>query len=80
MYYPDSSRLAFADYLKAEGVDKYRMPYDIVLKEFLKRKNIPLFAAVPTLVQHIGKVSTGLGNFHNTEWFADRLQRLSERR
>jgi hypothetical protein len=80
MYYTDSLRLAFANYLKAEGVDKFRIPYDILLKEFLKRRNIPLFVAVPTLVQHIGMVSTGLGNFHNTEWFADRLQRLSERR
>jgi glycosyltransferase involved in cell wall biosynthesis len=54
IYYPDSVRLRFADYLKRRGVDEVRLPYDVLLKEYLLKEGVPLFAAIPCLFQPIG--------------------------
>lgn len=70
VYYPQAIRADFANYLKANGVDAYRIPYDLVLKEFLKEAGIPLFATFPCLAQHIGEISTGLSaHFHRARRF-----------
>ena len=69
MYYPEKVRVGFADYLKRHGVDAMRLPYDLLLKEYLWKEGIPLFAAIPCLFQHVGEISTGLGNFHKTRQF-----------
>jgi GR25 family glycosyltransferase involved in LPS biosynthesis len=65
MYYPESVRPGFAEFLKAHGVDTFREPYDLLLKDYLKRASIPMFVTIPCLVQHIGRVSTGLAGFHH---------------
>jgi hypothetical protein len=39
------------------------MPHDLVLSGYSKKENVPIFAAIPCLVQHIGEVSTGLAGF-----------------
>lgn len=61
MYYPEPVRAAFAEYLKREGVDSFKKPYDWLLSEYLRLTGTPLFATTPCLFQHIGKVTaTGL--------------------
>lgn len=41
-------------------------PSDMLLKSFCKENKIPLFAVSRSLVQHMGKVTTGLGSYHQT--------------
>lgn len=47
--------------------------YDLALKTFIKEINpqVKLYATQYSLVQHIGQVSTGLGNNHQTNNFID---------
>ncbi|MGO8928026.1 MAG: hypothetical protein ACLQU3_14235 [Limisphaerales bacterium] len=68
MYYPESVRVAFAEYMAAEGRDIYRMGYDLLLREYLKFTGIPLFATAPCLFQHIGEVGTGLWGVADKSW------------
>jgi hypothetical protein len=64
IYYPEPARKGFAKYLKRHGVDLFRRrPYDFLLGDYARRESIPMFAALPCLVQHIGEVSTGLAQF-----------------
>lgn len=50
-----------------------REPYDLALKTFIKTVNpeVVLYASKLSLVQHIGDVSTGLGNGHQCFNFID---------
>lgn len=50
-----------------------REPYDLALKTFIKTVNpeVVLYASKLSLVQHIGDVSTGLGNGHQCFNFVD---------
>ena len=50
-----------------------REPYDLALKTFIKTVNpeVVLYASKLSLVQHIGDVSTGLGNGHQCFNFLD---------
>lgn len=73
MYYPKSVRIGFSKYLHANGVDHYRRPYDLLLREYLGACRIQLFATVPCLVQHVGEISTGLGVFHQASCFQEVL-------
>jgi hypothetical protein len=69
MYYPEEVRAGFADYLKRHGVDSMRLPYDVLLRNYLWKERIRLLAAIPCLFQHVGEIGTGLGNFHKTGQF-----------
>jgi hypothetical protein len=69
MYYPEKVRIEFADYLKRHGVDSMRLPYDLLLRMYLWKERIPLFVTIPCLFQHVGEISTGLGNFHKSRQF-----------
>jgi hypothetical protein len=71
MYYPESVRIGWTDFLEANGVITFKAPYDLLLKEYLVKEGIPLFAASPSLVQHIGRVGTGLGAFHQAIHYRD---------
>jgi hypothetical protein len=73
MYFTETTRQQFADYLKKHGVDTYRLPHDILLKEFLDKTGFPLFATTPCLIQHIGRTTTGLGSFHQTDGFIEAI-------
>jgi hypothetical protein len=74
MYYPESIRLAFAEYLKKEGVDSFRLAYDWLLREYMMATGIPCFATAPSLFQHIGKVTTGLSaNYVGAGFFNKRI-------
>jgi len=50
-----------------------REPYDLALKTFIKTVNpeVVLYASKLSLVQHIGDISTGLGNGHQCFNFVD---------
>jgi hypothetical protein len=69
MYYPEEVRAGFAEYLKRHGVDSMRLPYDLLLRNYLWKESIRLLAAIPCLFQHVGEVGTGLGNFHKPAQF-----------
>ncbi|MDZ4846202.1 MAG: hypothetical protein SH857_11705 [Chitinophagales bacterium] len=68
MLFPVSLARAFGkhilDYFGAE-------PYDHALRTFCRMHGIKLFATNYSLVQHIGKVTTGLGYHHQSRNFAD---------
>ncbi len=71
MYYPETIRVAFAEYLKKEGVESFRVHYDRLLNEYLRITGVPLFATTPCLFEHIGEVSTGLSvAFHRAGCFS----------
>ena len=77
MYYPESVRCTFAAFLYEHGVNMNEATYDMLLAEFAARHSIPIFLTVPVLVQHIGRISTGLGEFHQAPNFQFHLQPLS---
>lgn len=64
MYYPDAIRRGFSEHLRVNGVEAHRQPYDLLLREYLKTNGIPLFVTNPCLAQHVGEISTGLGDYH----------------
>jgi hypothetical protein len=68
MFYPESVRASFTDYLAKEGRDSFRMGYDLLLGEFLRYTGIPLFATAPCLFQHIGDVGTGGWGVVDNSW------------
>lgn len=69
MYFPDKIRAGFARFLKKYGVDSFHAPYDLLLRAYLIVEEVPVFVTTPSLVQHIGEVSTGLGPFHQSPDF-----------
>jgi len=73
MYYPEAIRRGFAEYLRANGVDRHVHPYDLLLRTYLQSHGVSLFATVPCLAQHVGEISTGLGGFHKAANFQDVL-------
>lgn len=75
MYYSEPIRAAFAEYLRREGVDKIRLPYDYLFREYLTQTGTPLFVTTPCLFQHIGAVTTGLSHiFHHAPAFSKKHQ------
>jgi hypothetical protein len=75
MYYPEEIRRDFAEYVKINGVNAYRRPYDLLLKDYLQTYEIPVFTTVPSLVQHIGEIGTGVGwKFHSARNFEKNLE------
>jgi len=59
------------DKVLKDGIINYRHMADILIDEYAKENNIPILALTTSLVQHLGKVSTGLGSFHWTENFKE---------
>lgn len=71
MYFPERVSRGFAQFLKSNGVDRFRRPYDLLLREFVLNTGLQLLATVPSLFQHVGRVSTGLGGFHQSPYFRE---------
>lgn len=46
-------------------------PYDLAIKTFVKKTNIPFLRTTFSLCEHIGEVSTGLGGGHKAGRFID---------
>jgi hypothetical protein len=73
LYYPEALRVKLAEYVAYHGVDLHRLPFDLLIKEYFHNHAIPLLATVPSLAQHIGRITTGLGDFHQAPIFQPKL-------
>lgn len=71
VYYPVSMRQEFAQYLKIKGVIHNKNHYDFLLRDYLLQEDIPLFATAPSLIQHMGRNTTGLGVWHEAPGFRE---------
>jgi glycosyltransferase involved in cell wall biosynthesis len=64
------ARAEFRRYLREWGIEGWVKPYDLLLGDYAAALEIPCFATMPSLVQHIGEVTTGQSaGFHRTECF-----------
>ncbi len=71
VYYPAKMRQGFAKYLKVKGVIGNKDHYDYLLRDYLIQEDIPLFATSPSLIQHMGRNTTGLGIWHQAPGFIE---------
>lgn len=71
IYYPSRVRQSFTEYLKMHGVVANRNHYDYLLRQHLLQENLPLFATAPSLIQHMGRHTTGLGIWHQAPNFVE---------
>lgn len=71
LYYPAKMRQGFAQYLKVKGVIRNKNHYDYLLRDYLIQEDIPLLAASPSLIQHMGRKTTGLGTWHDAPGFLE---------
>ena len=71
VYYPAKMRQGFAQYLKVKGVIGNKNHYDFLLRDHLIQEDIPLFATSPSLIQHMGRNTTGLGVWHEAPGFVE---------
>jgi hypothetical protein len=60
---------SFADYLRDHGVDRLERSYDLNLGLYAAGSGTPLLATNPSLVQHVGAKTTGLGYHHTSPTF-----------
>lgn len=72
IYYPEKVRHGFSAFLEAQ-LKEYNIPYDLLLKKYLQLHSLLLFATIPSLFEHIGRHSTGLGHFHSAGIFREKL-------
>ena len=71
VYYPAQVREGYAKYLRRHGVIANKDHYDYLLRDYLAQENLPLFATVPSLIQHMGKNTTGVGAWHEAPRFLE---------
>jgi len=71
VYYPARVRQDFAKYLRTNGVIANKDHYDYLLRDYLLQEDIPLFATSPSLIQHMGGNTTGLGVWHEAPGFME---------
>ncbi|BDI30817.1 hypothetical protein CCAX7_28680 [Capsulimonas corticalis] len=76
MYYTAKMRHGFRTYLRKHGLARNDAPYDILLRYYLTQEGLPLFATSPSLVQHMGKQSTGLGGWYESPSFMEDVTAL----
>lgn len=71
MFYPADQLTAVSRIVRTESALTYRLPYDLAINEYCtERQN--LYTTRHSLVQHIGRVSTGLGGAGHTSPSFDR--------
>jgi len=77
MLYDIETARGFSEYL-AQNIGKE--PYDLALKTYIKEidPEVVLYASKLSLVQHIGDISTGLGNGHTAYNFIDDVDYLAD--
>lgn len=71
VYYPARVRQGYAKYLRRHGVVANRDHYDYLLRDYLLQEDLPLFATVPSLIQHVGRTTTGVGSWHEAPRFLE---------
>ena len=69
MYYPRAVLDELAPYFYDQAVEQTVAPSDMMIKAFCQQTS-NLFACKRSLVQHIGRTTTGLGDFHTSPTFA----------
>jgi hypothetical protein len=74
--YGGKSTAKFCTYLFAHGVDHWERPQDLNLAQFALEMEIPMYATVPSLIQHIGRKTTGQGSFHQAPSFVPDVSAL----
>lgn len=78
VYFTDKSRMGFAKYLHDNAIKRQGAPYDMELRMFCHSTGTKIIATTPSLVQHVGRESTGLGGFHQAEQFFPVLPEAQE--
>lgn len=73
VYYPAGVRQDFAKYLRTTGVIANKNHYDYLLRDYLLQEDLPLFATTPSLIQHMGRNTTGLGVWHQAPGFVENV-------
>lgn len=73
VYYSEALRVECADFLKLYGVEWNEAPYDMLVADYMSRRDYPILVTVPSIIQHMGEVSTGLSNFHQAPNFKKSL-------
>jgi len=71
MYFPAETQDGFARYLKAHGVVANEGHYDHLLRDYALEEGLLIFASTPSLVQHMGTKTTGLGSWHYAPNFVE---------
>ena len=71
MFFTSSIAKSYGQYL-ADNLGK--LPYDILLWHYCKKTGTPLYRIKPSLVQHQGTVTTGLGYVHTSASFSKQEQ------
>jgi hypothetical protein len=67
--YAGRALTGFADHLRRHGVEAWERPQDLNLGRFAREHGLPIYATCPSLVQHVGRVTTGQGHFHQSLTF-----------
>ena len=68
MYFPAAVLPELAARMRRDGVDEPKKPCDLVIQDVCYERQY-LFGSRSSLVQHVGRVSTGLGHFHSSPTF-----------
>ena len=68
VYYPRSVLNEVAAAVHLEGIEKTGKPGDFIVRDYAHWINA-LYGTKRSLAQHVGRVSTGLGNFHASASF-----------
>jgi hypothetical protein len=69
LYYPRTVLDDLAPLFYEQAVRRAVAPSDMVVKEYCRQSAV-LYACTRSLAQHVGRVTTGLGNFHDSPTFA----------
>jgi hypothetical protein len=64
MYFPETVRYEIADYIYEH---RFRLPSDLLIGEWANTNNC-LYALLGSVVQHAGRVSTGIAGHDHTAW------------
>lgn len=71
IYYTSRVRQGFAKYLRTKGVIANKNHYDYLLRDYLIQEDLPLFVTSPSLIQHMGINTTGLGIWHQAPGYIE---------
>lgn len=76
--YPQETLKLMPQCLLEGCIRKFVEPVDITLGEFAKKQGIAILVSVPSLVQHIGNITTGQSDwFHQAECFLESVEDIS---
>lgn len=71
IFFPESIVSELCSYIYEKGIKVYSEPTDLLIKNFCLEHKIPIYVTSYSLVQHLGKATTGLGGFHYATNFVD---------